>query len=266
MDTLGENPRGEHALALLGQPGPWTLDRLQSAAFDPAQPGFARLVPPLLAAFDALPAGDPRRARLKAPIERMRGWDTRWSADSVATTLGAFWGDELWNHAKAIEWDDSLSLYEHLDNLAGTAKLDLFEQAIARIKRDFGRWDVAWGEVNRFQRISSAIDHVYDDTRPSIPVPFTSARWGSLASFGASQRAGTKKWYGDNGNSFVAVVEFSPKGVRAKAVTAGGESGHQGSPHFNDQAERYASGNLREVYFYPGQLTGHIERTYRPGD
>ena len=35
--------------------------------------------------------------------------------------------------------------------------------------------------------------------------------------------------------------------------------------HFNDQAERYATGNLREVYFYPGQLKAHTERTYHPG-
>jgi len=96
-------------------------------------------------------------------------------------------------------------------------------------------------------------------------VPFSSARWGSLASFGASQKPGTKRWYGTSGNSFVAVVQFGPR-VRAHAVTAGGESGNPASPHFNDQAQRYASGNLREVYFYPEQLKGHVERTYRPGE
>ncbi|MEO7564362.1 MAG: penicillin acylase family protein [Sphingomicrobium sp.] len=265
MDVLGENPRGEHALALLGQSGSWTLDRLLTAAFDPAQPGFARLVPSLLAAYDALPAKDPRRSRLKAPIEQMRGWDTHWSADSVPTTLGSVWGDELWTHAKAIEQEDALALYKNIDAIPGAVKVDLFDKAVARIKRDFGRWDVPWGEVNRFQRLSSAISPDYDDSKSSIPVPFTSGRWGSLASFGASQRAGTKKWYGDNGNSFVAVVEFG-KRVRARAVTAGGESGNPASPHFNDQAKRYANGDLRDVYFYPDQLIGHTERTYRPGE
>jgi acyl-homoserine-lactone acylase len=48
-------------------------------------------------------------------------------------------------------------------------------------------------------------------------------------------------------------------------VSAGGESGDPASKHFNDQAERYATGNLREVYFYPEQLKGHTERTYQPG-
>ena len=81
-------------------------------------------------------------------------------------------------------------------------------------------------------------------------MPFTSSQWGSLASFGARAYPGTKKWYGTSGNSFVAVVEFGDS-VRAQAVTAGGESGDPASKHFNDEAQRYATGNLRDVYFYP---------------
>jgi acyl-homoserine-lactone acylase len=60
------------------------------------------------------------------------------------------------------------------------------------------------------------------------------------------------------------VVEFGDS-VRAIAVTAGGASGDPTSPHFNDQAARYATGDLRPVYFYPDQLRGHTERSYRPG-
>ena len=101
--------------------------------------------------------------------------------------------------------------------------------------------------------------------KPSIPVPFTSSRWGSLASFGAHRWPGTRKYYGTSGNSFVAVVEFGDK-VRARALTAGGESGHPDSAHFNDEAERYTTGNLRQVYYWPEELKGHIERVYHPGE
>ena len=114
------------------------------------------------------------------------------------------------------------------------------------------------------QRNDEAIVQVFSDSRPSIAVPFVSARWGSLASFGARAYPGTRRWYGTNGNSFVAVVEFGPR-VRAWAVTAGGESGAPVSPHFNDQAGRYASGDLRPVYFYREDLEGHIGRSYHPG-
>jgi len=59
-------------------------------------------------------------------------------------------------------------------------------------------------------------------------------------------------------------VEFGDR-VRAKAVTAGGLSGDPLSPHFNDQAARYATGELRDVYFYPEQLEGHVAPSYHPG-
>jgi acyl-homoserine-lactone acylase len=105
----------------------------------------------------------------------------------------------------------------------------------------------------------------FNDAAPSIPVGFPSAVWGSLASFGAQPYPGTKKWYGTTGNSSVAVVEFGPT-MRARAVTVGGENGHPGSPHFKDEAKRYAAGDLREVYFYRSQLKGHTEREYQPGN
>jgi acyl-homoserine-lactone acylase len=54
--------------------------------------------------------------------------------------------------------------------------------------------------------------------------------------------------------------------VNARAVKVGGESGHADSKHFTDQVPRYASGALRQVYFWPEQLKGHTERTYRPGE
>ena len=121
------------------------------------------------------------------------------------------------------------------------------------------------GWFHRFQRLTGDLVQPFNDAAPSIPVGFTSATWGSLASFGAKPYPGTKKWYGTSGNSFVAVVEFGPQ-VHAIAVTAGGESGHPANPHFNDEAQRYSTGDLREVYFYRGQLQDHTAREYHPGD
>ena len=145
------------------------------------------------------------------------------------------------------------------------ALLTALATASDKLVADFGKWQTPWGEINRFQRLTGDIVQPFNDAGASLPVPFVSSLWGSLASFGARQYPGTKKWYGTSGNSFVAVVEFGDK-VRARAVTAGGESGHPASRHFDDEAARYASGDLREVYFYPEQLQGHTERTYHPGE
>ncbi|MEU7458613.1 penicillin acylase family protein [Streptosporangium roseum] len=266
FDQAGENPRGPQAIRLLNARSDFTPQTLIAAAFDPYLTAFARLVPGLIAAWDRLPGGDRRKAKLDGPIGLLRGWDYRWGVDSAATSLAVFWGEELWTSSVQPAKDAGLSVWDHMAGHATDARrLAALEAAAERLTQGFGSWQVPWGEINRFQRIDGAIVQKFDDAKPSIPVPFTSARWGSLASFRTKCRPATERCYGTRGNSFVAVVEFGPR-VRAWAVTAGGASGHPGSPHFNDQAERYASGNLRPVYFYPDDLRGHIERSYKPGN
>jgi acyl-homoserine-lactone acylase len=266
MDMFGENWRGVHALKLLGGSKDWTLDKLQAAAFDSFQPGFTDLIPPLIKAYDALPKKDPLRDGLSGPISVLRGWDYRWSAASPAQSLAMFYGGELRKALNPPAGEESNKIYMRMaKDTTPAQKLQALGDAAARLKKDFGWTQVPWGEINRFQRISPAIDHPFSDAGPSTPIPFAWAVYGSLASSSASPKAGTRKWYGTSGNSFVAVVEFGER-VRARAVTAGGESGDPASKHFNDEVERYATGDLRDVYFYPDQLQGHTERLYHPGE
>lgn len=266
MDTFGENPRGVHADLLLRDTHDFTPERLIAAAYDSYLPAFAELIPPLIKAYDALPMSDPRRAKLAGPIAALRGWDYRWGADSVATTLGVLWGGKMWREVGSFIQAEQINVPKYIaTRVPDSRKLDALGEAADQLTRDFGDWKIGWGQINRFQRLDDSIDAHFDDAKPSIPVPFTSAQWGSLASFGARPYTNTRKLYGSSGNSFVAVVEFGPK-LRAWAVTAGGESGDPASPHFSDQAARYAGGALRPVYFYPADLAAHVERRYRPGE
>jgi acyl-homoserine-lactone acylase len=180
--------------------------------------------------------------------------------------LAVSYGERLWSlsapDARAAKVSPYAWMRTHLDAATRLAALDF---AVDKLTADFGTWRTPWGAINRFQRLDDAIEQTFHDDRPSIPVPFTSSQWGSLASFGTQPNSGTKKRYGTSGNSFVAVVAFGPK-VRAVAVTAGGESGDPRDTHFDDEAQRYASGALRTVYFWPDDLTGHDVRRYRPGE
>ncbi|MDR6643649.1 acyl-homoserine-lactone acylase [Luteibacter sp. 1214] len=266
MDAVGENPRGLHATRVLTGRHDFTQASLIDAAFDPYLPAFARQLPILIADYDALPSSDPRKKALAGPIGLLRTWDYRWGVTSMPTSLAVFWGDILWDKASKLDSEEGLSVYDRMAGKAGPdVRLAALSEAVDRLQKDFGSWGVPWGEINRYQRVDGAIKQGFDDGKPSIPVPFTSSRWGSLASFGAHRWPGTKRYYGTSGNSFVAVVEFGDK-VSARAITAGGESGDPGSKHFNDEAERYTTGNLRKVYFWPEDLQGHIERTYHPGE
>ncbi len=265
VESGGENQRGVHATMVLQDRKDFTLESLLETAFDSYLPWFEKPVPALVRAYDRAPSSDSLKVKLTEQIAMLRGWDLRWSADSVPTALAVFFGTELQRRAGREARSAGMALEDYIfSDDAARVLLESLSAASDRLTGDFGTWKTPWGEINRFQRLTGDIVQHFDDAKPSIPVDFTSAQWGSLASFAARAYPGTKRWYGTSGNSFVAVVEFGDR-VRARAVTAGGESGHPESPHFNDEAVRYATGNLREVYFYREQLQGHIEREYHPG-
>jgi len=265
MDTGSENFRGIHAVRVLEGKTDFTLNSLIEAAYDSYLTGFEALIPAVLRAYDGTSASDPLKQEMAEQIQALRDWDLRWSAESVPTSLAIFLGDELMPLVRRDARAAGMSVYDYMATRAPARQLmDALSAASARLEEDFGNWKTPWGEINRFQRLNGDIVQPFNDDEPSIPVGFTSSRWGSLASFGARRYPGTKRFYGTSGNSFVAVVEFGDS-VRAKAVTAGGLNSDPDSPHFNDQAERYATGDLRDVYFYPNQLEGHIEREYHPG-
>ena len=265
VETGGESARGLHAVRVLEDKQDFTLDSLIAAAFDSYLPWFEKAMPALIKAWDQDPDSDPLKAKLAGQIELLREWDLRWGVNSIPTSLAVFWGEEIVRHVRGDARSVGMPVYDYIGSKAPAGQLlQSLATASDRLTADFGTWKTPWGEVNRFQRLADHLVPHFDDTQPSIPVEFTSALWGSLASFGARPYPGTKRWYGSGGNSFVAVVEFG-KTVRAKAVTAGGESGNPSSPHFDDEAKRYSTGDLREVYFYRSQLHGHTERTYHPG-
>ena len=262
-----ESARGLHAIRVLQDKKDFTLDSLIAAAYDTYLTWFEKPIPALIKAWDAAPASDPLKAKTADQIALLRAWDLRWSVSSVPTSLAIFWGDDVQRRIGGGGRRGGGSRGS-ADDPIGNASAEQLLQSLAaasdKLAADFGSWKTPWGEINRFQRLTGDIVQPFNDAGPSIPVGFPSSQWGSLASFGARAYPGTKKWYGTSGNSFVAVVEFGEK-VRAKAVTAGGESGDPNSPHFNDQAKRYSTGDLRDVYFYRAQLQGHTQREYHPG-
>jgi len=228
-----------------------TLDSLIAAAYDSYLPWFEKPIPALIKAWGDMPASDPQKSKLADQIALLRTWDHRWGVTSVPTSLAVFWGEDIRRHTVDDARKAGLSAEEYIGTqTSAQTLLQSLSAASDRLTADFGSWETPWGDINRFQRLNGDIVQPFNDGGPSIPVGFTSSLWGSLASFGARPYPGTKKWYGTSGNSFVAVVEFGEK-VHAKAVTAGGESGNPSSPHFNDQAKRYSTGDLRETFVAP---------------
>jgi acyl-homoserine-lactone acylase len=264
MWTKGENPRGPHAVEVLSKLRNATLDSLIAAGYDGHLTAFDVLLPPLIAAYDALPAADPKRADFREALEILRAWDRHTSTDSAATSIAIFWGQGLIERSGAAAREADEPVYDYLvDKLTDAERIEGLGAALAKLQQDFGRWQIAWGEINRFQRLTDDIVQPFDDSRPSLPVGFAPSQWGALASFVSSKPRKTKKIYGSEGNSFVAAVDFGPT-IHAKAIMSGGESGDPSSPHFSDQALMFSQGRFRDVLFYPEEVRAHAERGYQP--
>ena len=272
MAPDGENFRGINAVRVLKEQKNYTLDKVIAAGYDTRMAAFEVLVPALLRAYTQYPTqGDSLHTFLMAPIEPLRQWDYRCGEASVATTLAIEWGQRLLPAIQQTALPDD----EEADQVAKTKRFvatatakDLLlplEAVVRELQLKFGRWQIPWGDINRFQRVSGDLDQPYNDAMGSLPVGFASSTWGTLPSYTGRYFPGTKKRYGVNGNSFVCAVEFGPK-VKAKSLLAGGESGHPDSKHFFDQALMYTKGQFKEVLFYKEDVQKNARRTYHPGE
>ncbi|MDJ0364193.1 penicillin acylase family protein [Hymenobacter sp. H14-R3] len=272
MAPDAENYRGINAVRVLSRKKVFTLDTLIAAANDPHLAGFEKLLPSLLRDCQLLldEPGGTLPAGVEKALPILRAWNLNYSQTSVAQTLAIYWAERLQRLARprvpAGQATDYISFTNFLiEHTAPDEKAQALSETLAELTRDFGKWQVPWGEVNRYQRLTGRIDETFDDQQPSRPVAFTSSAWGSLAAFGAHTYPGTKKRYGGIGNSFVAVVEFGPR-VVARSVVTGGQASRPGDKHFTDQAPLYCEGQFKDVWFYPEDVQKHVEKQYRLGE
>ncbi len=263
MSLDRENFRGVHAIELLEDIEAFTLDSLIKLAHDPYLPAFKALILGLVQAHDKSQTQYPN---LRAAVDLLRSWDYRTSESSVAMTLAHYYGTRYLRKGLRPGTMSEMELLTYFGTGSPeTERLEIFSEVLLKLTDDFGSWEIPWGEINRYQRLNGDIRQAFNDALPSMPVGYASGRWGALAAYGARYHNNTKKIYGTRGNSFVAVVEFGDR-VKAMSILAGGQSGDPDSPHFDDQIERYAKAEFKEVVFYKEDVIENALRSYRPGE
>jgi len=270
MAPDGENFRGLNAARVLSREKAFTIDKLIAAGYDRYLTAFPILIPALTKSFSQLPSTDADYAETKEAVDLLAQWDDYSAENSVATTLAVEWAQKLNPAIRRVYIDagevDQVSATKNFAANATSAELITpLKQALAELKQKFGTWKLPWGELNRYQRLTGELTQTYDDSKPSLPVGFTSSLWGMLPAYSTNYFPGAKKRYGIGGNSFICAVEFGKK-VKAKSLLAGGESGNPNSPHFGDQAKMYTQGIFKEVLFYKEDVEKHVEKKYHPGE
>ncbi|RVU26876.1 acylase [Sandaracinomonas limnophila] len=259
-----ENFRGINAVRLFSSIQKIDLDELRTIGYDRHLAAFDVLIPSLLQTIDQKKEISPD---LFDASKLLKNWDRNSSKESIATTIAILWGEKVMSYllkSKTSPVDLPKELQSMLLSISSEQKLNWMKEVMSTLQTNFGTWKVAWGDLNRFQRIENKLDFKFDDLQESLASPFASSQWGSLPSFN-SKTFGTKKRYGYGGNSFICAVEFGKK-IKAKSLLAGGESGNILNPHFKDQAQMYVDGQFKEVLFYKDDVLKGKEKEYWPGE
>jgi len=261
-----QNFRGINAVRVLESRDKYDINGLINAGYDTYMTAFDVLLPSLFSANRTLMANDIKQDINKA-IQILSEWDRKTAANSVATTIAIHWAERVvpyLTRGKKGLIDLPFELPRMLKEMPDATKINFLSETLKKLKADFGTWEVAWGDVNRFQRIDNAMKAKFDDNQPSVASPFASSAWGTLPSFNSRTYLDSKKRYGYGGNSFVCAVEFGKK-IKAKSLLAGGQSGNPTSKHFKDQLEMYTKAQFKDVLFYKEDVMKNMERQYNPG-
>ena len=246
MVQEGDNPRGAISREILASKSKFTFEEWRQFAFDTRVMNAGKRLPALLAALKARLSQPGADSRLREVNDVLVRWDQRSTTDSVAMTVFSLWHERM---GRDGEDKQLTALNEILDTL----------------QRDFGTWKVAWGEINRLQRLDESRDQDFQDSKPSIPVSGVNGNDGAVFTIYATPERGQKRRYGVAGASYVSIVEFGPH-VRALSVHTFGASGDSRSAHFTDQAVLYARGEFKPSWLTLDDIGANLESSYHPGE
>ncbi|MFT4649185.1 MAG: acyl-homoserine-lactone acylase [Glaciecola sp.] len=240
--------RADRSRALLSHSPRFDLPSLAAAAFDTRVASADTWIPEILAVHKRLTQESPSRAEsLQPAIDCLANWNRHAALDSVATTLFFLW-------------------FERYAALLNTSISDppathVLAQVLADLNQRCGTWQVPWGDLNRHRRPGST-------TAPEKGYPAVGGHGGAgiQASFLSRFEDETSQTrFGYRGSTYVAAIELSNP-IRSLSIIPYGQSSDPKSPHYDDQAELYARGELKEAWFTREDVMANSKRSYRPGD
>lgn len=225
------NNRGLRSLRLFGGEAPISGADFLRFKFDRTYAResrmFTAIVNPLLASAPEDP--DHRRA-----LELLRAWDGVAADASAAAALAVLTWTVL---------DDDEEAGKPVEASAA------FGEACAFLRDHFGTVEVPLGELQRLRR--GKVDLPLGGGPEVLNAAYGKREGGHLV--------------GTQGDSYILIAEFGPRGVRSNSIIQYGASNRPGSPHYADQAPLFLRQELKPAWRTLPEIRAHLEREYTPG-
>lgn len=226
--------RALRSLALFGGSAPITRDQFFQFKWDRSYAADSEIMQQVVLPLREVASAD---AHEREALGVLNAWNAVTDESSIGATLAIL----TWRGVNP-------------DHAGGTAQptdvVNAFREAVRWLMLNFSSVRVPWGDVQRLRR--GTVDLALGG--------------GPDVLNGINARTDGNRLVGRQGDSLVVIAEFRTNGVYSSSIHQYGASSRAGSPHYADQAPFFVKRALKPVWRTEAELSGHVEKIYRPGE
>ena len=250
------NPRGIRTRQLLDNDDSITRDDAIAIALDVHDIHASRWQKELQAMIDEVGGDHLQNPDFAAAVKGILSWDGDFTPEATATNVYKFWRLKCGNDLDL----SPLAADQPLPTSVRQSALRLLQDTIDELKRKYGRWDVAWGDIHKVGRGETF-----------FPVGGAEFRSGNKAAnfsetlFDVNCKPDPdhpNQHTANNGTMAMILMFFHEDGIESMTCTPWGQSGHADSRHYLDQGEKlYSKRGMKPTWWKQKDLQPNIEAT-----